>query len=329
MAKLFEDITKLDEKQLHQNDDWAIAIVAGNTYGHFAEHHTEVFDAVPRRPGQLVEKMREGWRPFRRALSRLGLAPLSDVTRAGWTHKALLSHLAYWMEVVPDELPARLEGRRTNSVDGQPENDRESKESEARSAHDTVARLDAAYKSMIDITSALPDRDLHFMAIRLIAGETYGHFLEHLYEIEAALPHGTAEVLKRYDDTWTRFRSAIRERGRAGLMDATPSGWSYRDMCAHAANWMQQAVIELEAGQSRSWTSETILAENQRAVEAHRLVGPEAMLDELDTSYRRLRETIEKISDERMADAKIFGIVAFYSYLHWDEHLGEDLGVTV
>jgi hypothetical protein len=329
IGKLFEDITKLDEKQLHENDDWAIAIVAGNTYGHFAEHHTEVFDAVPRRPAQLVEKMREGWRPFRRALSRLGLAPLSDVTRAGWTHKALLSHLAYWMEVVPDELPARLEGRRTNSVDGQPENDRESKESGARSAHDTVARLDAAYKSMIDITSALPDRDLHFMAIRLIAGETYGHFLEHLYEIEAALPHGTAEVLKRYDDTWTRFRSAIRERGRAGLMDATPSGWSYRDMCAHAANWMQQAVIELEAGQSRSWTSETILAENQRAVEAHRLVGPEAMLDELDTSYRRLRETIEKVSDERMADAKIFGIVAFYSYLHWDEHLGEDLGVTV
>lgn len=329
IGKLFEDITKLGDKQVHQNDDWAIAIIAGNTYGHFAEHHTEVFDAVPRRPAQLLEKMREGWRPFRRALSRLGLAPLSDLTPAGWTHKAMLSHLAYWMEVVTDELPARLEGRRTNSVDGQPENDREAKESAARSAHDTVARLDAAYKSMVDITTALPDRDIHFMAIRLIAGETYGHFLEHLCEIEAALPRTTADVLKRYDDTWTRFRSTIRERGRAGLMDATPSGWSYRDMCAHAANWMQQAVIELEAGQGRSWTSETILAENQRAVEAHRLVGPEAMLDELDTSYRRLRETIEKISDERMADPKVFGIVAFYSYLHWDEHLGEDLGVTL
>ncbi len=328
IGKLFEDITKLDDKQLHENDDWAIAIVAGNTYGHFAEHHTEVFDAVPRRPAQLVEKMREGWRPFRRALSRLGLAPLSDLTRAGWTHKAMLSHLAYWMEVVPDELPARLEGRRSNSVDGQPENDRETKESAARSAHDTVARLDAAYKSTVDLTTALPDRDIHFMAIRLIAGETYGHFLEHLYEIEAALPRTTTDVLKRYDDTWAPFRGAIRERGRSGLMAATPSGWSYRDLCAHAANWMQRAVIELESGEFATWTGETILAENARAVEAHRLVGPEAMLDELDTSHRRVRETIAKISDERMRDPKVFGVVAFYTYLHWEEHLAE-LGVTL
>ncbi len=328
IGKLFEDITKLDDKQLHENDDWAIALVAGNTYGHFAEHHTEVFDAVPRRPAQLVEKMREGWRPFRRALSRLGLAPLSDATRAGWTHKAMLSHLAYWMEVVPDELPARLEGRRSNSVDGQPENDRETKESAARSAHDTVARLDAAYKSTVDLTTALPDRDIHFMAIRLIAGETYGHFLEHLYEIEAALPRTTSDVLKRYDDTWVPFRGAIRERGRSGLMAATSSGWSYRDLCAHAANWMQRAVIELESGEFATWTGETILAENARAVEAHRLVGPEAMLDELDTSHRRVRETIAKISDERMRDPKVFGVVAFYTYLHWEEHLAE-LGVTL
>ena len=328
IGKLFEDITKLDEKQLHENDDWAIALVAGNTYGHFAEHHTEVFDAVPRRPAQLVEKMREGWRPFRRALSRLGLAPLSDATRAGWTHKANLSHLAYWMEVVPDELPARLEGRRSNSADGQPENDREAKESKARSAHDTVARLDAAYTSMVDLTTALPDRDIHFMAIRLIAGETYGHFLEHLHEIEAALPRTTADVLKRYDDTWTPFRGAIRERGRSALMDATSSGWSYRDLCAHAANWMQRAVIELESGEFATWTGETILAENARAVEGHRLVGPEAMLDELDTSHRRVRETIAKISDERMRDPKVFGVVAFYTYLHWEEHLAE-LGVTL
>jgi len=113
------------------------------------------------------------------------------------------------------------------------------------------------------------------------------------------------------------------------LMDATPSGWSYRDMSAHAANWMQQAVIELESGEDRGWTTEKILAENQRAVEAHRLVGAEAMLDELDTSYRRLRETIAKISDERMADPKVFGIVSFYSYLHWEEHLHEDLGVAL
>ena len=325
---LFAEIEKLEDKQLHANDDWAIAVVAGNTYGHFAEHHTELFDAVPNRPAQLIERMREGWRMFRRPLGRLGLSTLSQTTPAGWTYKAMLAHLAYWMEVLPDELPARLEGRRTSGVEFEAENAREAAESAARSAHDTIARLDAAYKKVFAVTTALPDRDVHFMAVRLIAGETYGHFLDHLDEIEAAVPRTTAEVLKRYDDAWTRFRGAIRERGRTGLMNATPSGWSYRDMCAHAANWLQQAVIELEAGEFRSWNGETIQAENDRAVEAHRLVGPEAMLDELDTSHRRLREALAMIPDERMRE-EVSGVIPFYSYLHWEEHMGGDLGVTI
>ncbi|HEY9326280.1 MAG TPA: DinB family protein, partial [Candidatus Limnocylindria bacterium] len=157
--KLFAEIEKLDEKQLHANDDWAIALVAGNTYGHFAEHHTELFDAVPKRPAQLIERMREGWRMFRRPLGRLGLSALSQTTPAGWTYKALLAHLAYWMEVLPDELPARLEGRRTTGVEFEAENAREAAASTARSAHDTVARLDAAYKKVFAVTAALPDRD--------------------------------------------------------------------------------------------------------------------------------------------------------------------------
>jgi hypothetical protein len=329
MEKLFEDITKLDEKLLHQHDDWAIAIVAGNTYGHFAEHHVELFDAVPTRPSQLIEKIRDGWRMFRRPLARVGLLPLSQTTPAGWTYKALLSHLAYWMEVLPDELPARLEGRR-NSHDFEAENAREAAASAGRSAHDTITRLDAAYKKAIGVTTALPeDRDLPFMAVRLIAGETYGHFLEHLYEIEAGVPRTTAEVLKRYDETWRPLREAVRGRGRAGLMENSPSNWSYRDMCAHVANWLQQAAAELASGEFRSWNAETIQAENDRAVEAHRLVGAEAMLDELDTSHRRLRETIAAIADERMRDPKVSGVIGFYSYLHWEEHLGQDLGVTV
>ena len=162
------------------------------------------------------------------------------------------------------------------------------------------------------------------MAIRLIAGESYGHFVEHLAEIEPFVPKTTADVLKRFDDTWTVFRGRVREIGRAGLMNATPSGWSYRDMCAHAANWMQQAVTELEGG-FKAWSAATIQAENERAVEAHRLVGAEAMLDELDTSCKRVREAIAKLSDERMA-AKAAGVVPFYTYLHWEEHLHEDLG---
>jgi len=63
MPRLLEEIKKLSDKQIHAKDDWAIAIVAGNTYGHFAEHHVELHAAVPKKPAEIIEKIREGWRP--------------------------------------------------------------------------------------------------------------------------------------------------------------------------------------------------------------------------------------------------------------------------
>jgi hypothetical protein len=274
-TRLVAEVEKLTPEQIRANDEWAIAVVAGNSYGHYGEHHAELFAAVPKRPAELLERMREGWRPFRRAVARIGLRPIRDKTTAGWTAKALLSHLAFWLEALEEALPERLAGRRGRIRNVQAENDREAASADARPAHEVVKRLDDAYKKVVDIVQGLsPHEDVHFMAIRLIAGESYGHFAEHLPEIEGWVPASTTEALRRFDDVWATFRGAIRERGRGGLMGPTPSGWSYRDMCAHAANWMQQAVSELESGEARSWTPETILAENARAVEAHRLVGP-------------------------------------------------------
>jgi len=326
---LVAEVEKLTPEQIRANDGWAIAVTAGDSYGHYAEHHTELFAAVPKRPAQLLERMREGWRPFRRAVGRVGLRPLSDKTKAGWTGKALLSHLAFWLETLEEALPERLAGRRGPIRNIQAENDREAAAAAMRSAHEVVKRLDDAYKKVVETVSALsPDDDVHFMAVRLIAGESYGHFAEHLPEIERWVPASKEETLRRFDEGWSAFRAAVRDRGRAGLMSATPSGWSCRDMCAHVANWMQVAANELEAGKFGRWSAQTIQAENERAVEAHRLVGPEAMLDELDTSQRRVREAIVA-SGDRTPDLNVADVIGFYTYLHWEEHLGEDLGVTI
>ncbi|HEV8229215.1 MAG TPA: maleylpyruvate isomerase N-terminal domain-containing protein, partial [Candidatus Limnocylindria bacterium] len=221
MTTLLEEIKELDDRQIHANDDWAIAIVAGDTYGHFAEHHVELFAAVPTRPAELVERMREGWRPFRRALARVGLRPLSDTTSSDWSAKAMLSHLAHWLEVVPDELPVRLRGERT-AHDVSAENAAEAADAGSRPAHEVVERLDRAYRKVLDLVGALPaDGELPFTAIRLIVGETYGHFAEHLPEIEPWVPRSKEQTLRRFDETWSAFRGALRERGRGGLMAAT------------------------------------------------------------------------------------------------------------
>ncbi|HEY6957302.1 MAG TPA: maleylpyruvate isomerase N-terminal domain-containing protein, partial [Candidatus Limnocylindria bacterium] len=135
-------------------------------------------------------------------------------------------------------------------------------------------------------------------------------------------------VLARFDETWALFRTRLRELGRSGLMERTPAGWTYRDLCAHIANWMQNAVTELESGTSPKWTTDAVEAENARAVKAHQLVGAEAMLDELDTSARRARDVIAKLPDDRIRERRTFNIVAFYTYLACEEHFDE-LGVTV
>ena len=322
--RMVAEIGKLSDEQLRSNDAWAIAVVAGNSYGHYAEHFVELQAGKPKTNAELVQRLRDGWRPLRRAIGRIG-GPLTITTNAGWSTKAMLSHLAGWLDFTLSELPNRLEGRRGPTPDEAEHNAREARGAESKSAHEVVRRLDASYSAVFEFLKARPVDDAPAIGVvRLVAGTTYGHFAEHLAELEPLVPTTTAEVLDRFDQTWIVFRGRVREIGRAGLMNATPSGWSYRDMCAHAANWMQQAVTELEGG-FKVWNAATIQAENDRAVEAHRLVGAEAMLDELDTSHKRVREAIAQVSDERMA-AKAASVVPFYTYLHWEEHLHEDLG---
>jgi hypothetical protein len=207
-------------------------------------------------------------------------------------------------------------------------NQREIERAKDVASQAAVERLDRAYKAVVELVEELPaDRDLDFMVVRLMAGETYIHFVEHCAEITPALPRTAGEMLARFDDVWRRFRGGIRERGRAGLNERTPAGWSYRDLCAHAAAWMQEAVRELERNDLVDWNKDSIQQFNDRAVEAHRLVGPEAMLDELDTSARRIREVIAVLPDERIADEKVFDIVAWCTYLHWEDHFAE-LGIA-
>ena len=326
--RIVDQIGKLTPEQIHPSDDWVLAIVAGNTYGHYAEHFDEVFAAVPKRPAQLLEKMREGWRPFRRALNRVGLSALSETSPAGWTFKGMLGHVAYWMEQIPTELPNRLQGTRGPSPDVDAENAREAEAAKSTSAHEAVERVDRAYKSVVDLVTALPpDRDINFLTIRLFVGETYAHFVEHGAELEAALPKTAADYDERIEKVWKPFRSAIRDRGRTGLGERTSSGWTYKDLVAHAAGWMEQTVREMQTKEFRTgWTNETILEFNERSVRTHELVGPEAMIDELDTLYDRLLETLRDLGDGDVQER--IGAMPYYTYLHWEEHFAE-LGIPL
>src|SRR2546425_1358946 len=158
---------------------------------------------------------------------------------------------------------------------------------------------------------------IDFLAIRLVVGETYGHFVKHQGETDSAVPRTAASFIDRIEKVWKPFRAAIRDRGRSGLGERTTSGWSYKDLVAHAVGWMGQTVREMETNEfSTGWTSATIQEFNDRSVRTHELVGPEAMIDELDTAYRRLVETVRNLG-EGQVDERIAATMPYYTYLHW------------
>src|SRR5256884_3323736 len=83
--------------------------------------------------------------------------------------------------------------------------------------------------------------------------------LKQQVETDSALPRTAAGFIDRIEKVWRPFRAAIRDRGRAGLGERTSSGWTYKDLVAHAAGWMGQTVREMQTDEfSTGWTSETI-----------------------------------------------------------------------
>jgi hypothetical protein len=42
-----------------------------------------------------------------------------------------------------------------------------------------------------------------------------------------------------------------------------------------------------------------------------------------------MREAIAASGGRPTPGLDVLGVIGFYTYLHWEEHLGQDLGVTI
>jgi hypothetical protein len=147
-----------------------------------------------------------------------------------------------------------------------------------------------------------------------------------------------AELVANVDDGWRGFREAVRRVGRAKMDEQTGGGWTFHDLIAHVAGWHDLTARRLRAfrttGAFPGPGDEAALGVpafadaddfNARAVSSHRLVGAEALLDELDTTFRALRAELTLLSDEeiRANDGWVIAVVAGNSYGHYLEHAKE------
>jgi len=238
------------------------------------DHLDEIFASVPSGRMRFLGKMREGWRPFRRAVNRLGLSALSDTTPSGWTYKAMLSHVANWMEKLAGEMPNRLAGRRGPFPDVDAEKRTRGRGEHvaigARRRREAARGIQGSRRSRDRVAGGARHR---LPRMRLVVGETYGHFIEHGAEIEASPPADRGRV-RRPDRRRSGSRSArpVRERGRAGLGEPT-SRLDVQDLVAHvvrldgADHWRDAD----ERGHHRL-DATTIQEFNDRSVRTHELV---------------------------------------------------------
>jgi hypothetical protein len=150
----------------------------------------------------------------------------------------------------------------------------------------------------------------------------------------------SAELLRQVDEGWRRFREAVRHVGRAKMDGPTGAGWTHHDLVAHIAGWHDLTVRRM-----RRYRTEGRFPEynegiggippfadadefNARLVSSHRLVGAEALTDELDTTFRSLRAQIVQLTDAEIHanEGRIISVIRGNTYGHYEEHARE-LGI--
>src|SRR3990170_3454331 len=164
-------------------------------------------------------------------------------------------------------------------------------------------KLDGSFARLRDEVAQLTDEQLGAdvsegrpFAVAIVEGDTYGHYPEHEAELAGVVPATGKALAARIEEGWRPFRDRVRQLGReklAGSIAGAPTdSWTtYRELIAHVIGWLEDVPRRLEAiraGTHRPISGQKEIDEyNARSVSSRALVGPEALLDELDTTYRR------------------------------------------
>ena len=146
------------------------------------------------------------------------------------------------------------------------------------------------------------------------------------------------ELLQAVDEGWRSFRESVRHVGRAGMDRETGAGWTFHDLFAHVAGWHDLTARRLRvfrmtgafpgAGDESSVGIPAFATAdefNARLVSSHRLVGAEALIDELDTTFHAVRSELAQLTDAQIhaADDRVIAVVAGNTYGHYAEHAAE------
>ena len=127
-----------------------------------------------------------------------------------------------------------------------------------------------------------------------------------------------AELLATVDDAWRPFREAVRGVGRARMNDLT----TRRLRKFRETGTFPGPGDEVSGGLPSFRDADAF---NARVVASHRLIGAEALIDELDTAFGTLRSEHGTLSVEQihLNDDWVIAIVTGNTFGHDAQHASE------
>ena len=138
---------------------------------------------------ETLARMDEGWSAFRKRVHALpGQLLEARIGEGAWTRKQMLAHVGTWHERTIEALAWLLE---TGEVPTDPEdtdviNARAARAAIGRTTGEIVFAVDDSYLHVHRAVARLTDEQLSAhdgWATAMIAGNTYGHYEEHLADL--------------------------------------------------------------------------------------------------------------------------------------------------
>ena len=138
---------------------------------------------------EVLGRMDDGWARFFTRASGIPVERLGDRLGEGaWTRKQMLGHITTWHELTIERLNRFVASGEPSALDEHEDtiNARAARAAEGRTAGEVVQATDDSYRRLRRAVAGLTDDQLGAhdgWAAAMIAGNTYGHYAEHLPDL--------------------------------------------------------------------------------------------------------------------------------------------------
>jgi len=257
--------------------------------------------------GDLLPRIDHLYVSARSSFDPLPVDRYDEKLPSGMTLREVLAHLAAWEETVPPRVAAVLATgkdsyEREDLSDIDAFNAQVSAETRDTPIDDLKARLARSHEAIVALVRSLEGREIPELAKKVIEWNTTEHYPDHFGDLGAAIKTAK-DLAMTVNAGWINFRLALMSLGMAVLDERTSTGWTYRELAAHAAGWEDLAATRLGRFRATGETNDpggTADEINARLVGAAKGKSGRETLADLDAAHTRLVREVDQLTPEQI-----------------------------